>query len=154
MKQAAFSMAGFDRYTKTAKRAAILAEVDDVVSWAALCVLVEPFYPASKTGLLHGGERGAWGGLAYQGQSKVIKEKAPEARGRTNRRYRHRGVVNEAKRLLTAWRACTFFDVDPEPHRIRCAHIHGKPESIQEISCENAVQNQIDPAKSSYAEFP
>jgi IS5 family transposase len=31
-------------------------------------------------------------------QSEVIKEKAPNARDRTNRRYRKRGVVNEAER--------------------------------------------------------
>ena len=48
--------------------------------------------------LLHGEERDVWGDQAYQGQSEVIKEKAPKARDRTNRRYRHRGVVNEAER--------------------------------------------------------
>jgi IS5 family transposase len=48
--------------------------------------------------LLHGEERDVWGDQAYQGQSEVIKEKAPNARDRTNRRYRNRGVVNEAER--------------------------------------------------------
>jgi len=48
--------------------------------------------------LLHGEERDVWGDSAYQGQSEVIKETAPNARDRTNRRYRHRGVVNEAER--------------------------------------------------------
>ncbi len=48
--------------------------------------------------LLHGEERDAWGDQAYQGQGEIIKEKAPKARDRTNRRYRHRGVVNEAER--------------------------------------------------------
>jgi len=47
--------------------------------------------------LLHGEERDVWGDQAYQGQSEVIKEKAPNARDRTNRRHRHRGVVNEAE---------------------------------------------------------
>jgi IS5 family transposase len=48
--------------------------------------------------LLHGEERDVWGDQAYQGQGEIIKEKAPKARDRTNRRYRHRGVVNEAER--------------------------------------------------------
>jgi transposase, IS5 family len=48
--------------------------------------------------LLHGEERDVWGDQAYQGQSEVIKEKAPKARDRTNRRYRYRGVVSEAER--------------------------------------------------------
>ncbi len=50
MKQTTFSTAGFDRYTKTTKRAAFLAEMDAVIPWAALCGLVEPFYPKGETG--------------------------------------------------------------------------------------------------------
>ena len=50
LKQTTFSTAGFDRYTKTTKRAAFLAEMDQVVPWAALCGLVEPFYPKGETG--------------------------------------------------------------------------------------------------------
>ena len=256
LKQTTFSAPDFDRYTKITKRAAFLAEMDQVVPWAALCGLVEPFYPKGETGrrpfgvermlriyclqqwfnlsdpaaeealydslsmrrfvgidlgrepvpdetticrfrhlleahdfgrrmfefihehleakglrlssrtivdatiiqapsstknedktrdremhqtkkgnqwyfgmkahfgvdrrakvihstvataadvhdsavlgdLLHGEERNVWGDQAYQGQSEVIKEKAPKARDRTNRRYRNRGVVNEAER--------------------------------------------------------
>jgi transposase, IS5 family len=48
--------------------------------------------------LLHGEERDVWSDQAYQGQSEVIKERAPKARDRTSRRYRYRGVVNEAER--------------------------------------------------------
>jgi len=256
LNQTTFSTAGFDRYTKTTKRAAFLAEMDQVVPWPELCGLIEPFYPKGETGrrpfgvermlriyclqqwfnlsdpaaeealydslsmrrfvgidlgrepvpdetticrfrhllethdfgrrmfervhehleakglrlsggtivdatiihapsstkneaqardpdmhqtkkgnqwyfgmkahfgvdkrskvihavvataanvhdsavlgdLLHGEERDVWGDQAYQGQSEVIKETAPNARDRTNRRYRHRGVVNEAER--------------------------------------------------------
>jgi len=256
LKQTTFSTAGFDRYAKTTKRAAFLAEMDAVVPWAALCGLVEPFYPKGETGrrpfgvermlriyclqqwfnlsdpaaeealydslsmrrfvgidlgrepvpdetticrfrhlleahdfggrmfefihehleakglrlssgtivdatiihapsstkneekardpemhqtkkgnqwyfgmkahfgidrrskvihsvvataanvhdsavlgdLLHGEERDVWGDQAYQGQGEVIKDKAPNARDHTNRRYRNRGVVNEAER--------------------------------------------------------
>jgi IS5 family transposase len=50
LKQTTFSTAGFDRYTKTTKRAAFLAEMDHVVPWAALCGLVEPFYPKGEAG--------------------------------------------------------------------------------------------------------
>ena len=256
LNQTTFSTAGFDRYTKTTKRAAFLAEMDQVVPWPELCGLIEPFYPKGETGrrpfgvermlriyclqqwfnlsdpaaeealydslsmrrfvgidlgrepvpdetticrfrhllethdfgrrmfervhehleakglrlssgtivdatiihapsstkneaqardpdmhqtkkgnqwyfgmkahfgvdkrskvihavvataanvhdsavlgdLLHGEERDVWGDSAYQGQSEVIKETAPNARDRTNRRYRNRGVVNEAER--------------------------------------------------------
>ena len=35
---------------------------------------------------------------AYRGQRAVIRERAPKARDFTNRRYRHRGVVDEVER--------------------------------------------------------
>jgi IS5 family transposase len=35
---------------------------------------------------------------AYRGQRAVIREHAPKARDFTNRRYRHRGVVDEVER--------------------------------------------------------
>ncbi len=46
--------------------------------------------------LLHGAERRVWGDQGYRGQSAVIARCAPQAQDRTNRRYRHRGVVDEA----------------------------------------------------------
>jgi IS5 family transposase len=48
--------------------------------------------------LLHGNETRVWGDQAYRGQRAVIREHAPRARDFTNRRYRHRGVVNEVER--------------------------------------------------------
>ena len=48
--------------------------------------------------LLHGDERDVWGDSAYQGQEAVIKEVAPKAKDRTNKRYRRKGVVDEAER--------------------------------------------------------
>ena len=48
--------------------------------------------------LLHGEETRVWGDQAYRGQRAVIREHAPKARDFTNRRYRHRGVVNEVER--------------------------------------------------------
>jgi transposase, IS5 family len=48
--------------------------------------------------LLHGKETRVWGDQAYRGQAEVIKAQAPNARDFTNRRYRHRGIVDEAER--------------------------------------------------------
>ncbi len=48
--------------------------------------------------LLHGEETRVWGDQAYRGQRKVIHQCAPKAKDFTNRRYRHRGVVDEAER--------------------------------------------------------
>src|ERR1700757_653913 len=47
--------------------------------------------------LLHGQETRVWGDQAYRGQRAVIREHAPKARDFTNRRYRHRGVVDEVE---------------------------------------------------------
>ena len=48
--------------------------------------------------LLHGDERRVYGDQAYRGQTAVIREHAPNARDFTNRRYRHRGIVDETER--------------------------------------------------------
>jgi IS5 family transposase len=48
--------------------------------------------------LLHGRETRVWGDQAYRGQRAVIREHAHKARDFTNRRYRHRGVVDEVER--------------------------------------------------------
>jgi len=46
--QLALASTGFERYTKTTRRAAFLAEMERVVPWSALCALIEPVY--SKPG--------------------------------------------------------------------------------------------------------
>lgn len=48
--------------------------------------------------LLHGEETRVWGDQAYRGQTDVIKAHAPNAKDFTNRRYRHRGIVDEIER--------------------------------------------------------
>lgn len=48
--------------------------------------------------LLHGNETRVWGDQAYRGQRAVIRQQAPNARDFTNRRYRHRGVVDEVQK--------------------------------------------------------
>lgn len=48
--------------------------------------------------LLHGNETRVWGDQAYRGQRAVIRQQAPNAQDFTNRRYRHRGVVDEVQK--------------------------------------------------------
>ena len=50
MKQLTFSAKGFDRYSKTTRRAAFLAEMEEVVPWADIGALIEPFYPKPGNG--------------------------------------------------------------------------------------------------------
>ena len=48
--------------------------------------------------LLHGNETRVWADQAYRGQRAVIRRQAPRAQDFVNRRYRHRGVVDEGER--------------------------------------------------------
>jgi IS5 family transposase len=48
--------------------------------------------------LLHGDETRVWGDQAYRGQREAIRRAAPRAKDFTNRRYRHKGVVDETER--------------------------------------------------------
>src|SRR6201993_2647761 len=48
--------------------------------------------------LLHGKETRVWGDQAYRGQRAVIRQHAPRAQDFVNRRYRHRGVVDQVER--------------------------------------------------------
>lgn len=50
MKQMTLSAGGFERYGKTTRRAAFLAEMNRVVPWSALCAVVEPHYPKAGNG--------------------------------------------------------------------------------------------------------
>ena len=50
MKQLTFSAKGFDRYSKTTRRAAFLAEMEEVVPWPDMFALIEPFYPKPGNG--------------------------------------------------------------------------------------------------------
>src|SRR5438270_8333886 len=50
MKQMTLASSGFERYAKTTRRAAFLAEMNRVVPWAELCALIEPFYPKVGNG--------------------------------------------------------------------------------------------------------
>jgi transposase, IS5 family len=45
MNQMSLARGGFDRYGKTTRRAAFLAQMDKVVPWQELCGLIEPHYP-------------------------------------------------------------------------------------------------------------
>ena len=48
--------------------------------------------------LLHGNETRVYGDRAYRGQTAVIRAHAPDAKDFTNKRYRHRGIVDEVER--------------------------------------------------------
>ena len=50
MKQMTLATAGFERYGKTTRRTAFLAEMERVVPWSALCALIEPVYPKAGNG--------------------------------------------------------------------------------------------------------
>jgi IS5 family transposase len=51
MKQRTLAMmTGFERYTKKTRRAAFLEEMEQVVPWAELCALIEPYYPKAGNG--------------------------------------------------------------------------------------------------------
>jgi IS5 family transposase len=48
MQQLTLAAVGLERYAKTTRRAAFLAEMERVVPWSALCALIEPFYPSRQ----------------------------------------------------------------------------------------------------------
>ena len=50
MKQLTLATVGFERYARTTRRAAFLAEMERVVPWPALCALIDPYYPKPGNG--------------------------------------------------------------------------------------------------------
>jgi transposase, IS5 family len=50
MRQATFAGIGFERFGKTTRRSAFLAEMDKVVPWKDLCQLIEAVYPKPGNG--------------------------------------------------------------------------------------------------------
>lgn len=50
MKQKTLATMGFDKYTKTTRRAVFLGEMQRVVPWSELCALIEPVYPKPGNG--------------------------------------------------------------------------------------------------------
>jgi len=50
MRQQSFAEVGFERYGKTTRGEAFLAEMNGVVPWAELCALIEPVYPKAGNG--------------------------------------------------------------------------------------------------------
>jgi transposase, IS5 family len=49
-KQVTLTGTGFEKFSKTTRRAQFLAEMERVVPWAELCALVEPVYPKGEGG--------------------------------------------------------------------------------------------------------
>ena len=50
MRQLTLATAGFDKHSKQTRRAAFLAEMEQVVPWRELCAVVEPYYPKLGNG--------------------------------------------------------------------------------------------------------
>ena len=50
MRQATLASVGFERFGKTTRRAAFLAEMNQIVPWKELCQLIEPVYPKPGNG--------------------------------------------------------------------------------------------------------
>lgn len=50
MKQMTLAEGGFEKYSKTTRRAAFLADMERVVPWDKLCELIEPHYPKAGNG--------------------------------------------------------------------------------------------------------
>jgi IS5 family transposase len=50
MRQATLASVGFERFAKRTRRAAFLAQMEQVVPWRDLCQLIEPFYPKPGNG--------------------------------------------------------------------------------------------------------
>mgnify|MGYP002778568592 CR=1 FL=1 len=50
MKQTTLAEGGFEKYAKTTRREEFLLEMDKVVPWAELCMLIEPYYPKAGRG--------------------------------------------------------------------------------------------------------
>lgn len=50
MKQTTFATMGFNKFSKTTRRAVFLGEMDKVVPWTMLCKLIEPHYPKAGNG--------------------------------------------------------------------------------------------------------
>ena len=50
MKQTTLAEGGFEKYGKVTRRAVFLQEMDQVVPWAELCALIEPYYPKAGNG--------------------------------------------------------------------------------------------------------
>ena len=50
MRQTTLASVGFERHGRTTRRAAFLAEMDQVVPWKMLCRLIEPHYPKPGKG--------------------------------------------------------------------------------------------------------
>jgi hypothetical protein len=61
MRQLTLATASFDKHSKLTRRAAFLAEMEQVVPWHELCAVVEPFYPKPGTDARRSGWSGCCG---------------------------------------------------------------------------------------------
>lgn len=78
------TLAGFEKYGKTTRRAQFLAEMEQVVPWAQLCALIEPVYPKGGSG--EGGQPPDMA-TEYIGSSAVVAHRAVGGRPIVRRLY-------------------------------------------------------------------
>ena len=95
--------------------------------------------------LLHGEERRVWGDQAYRGQRHVIREHAPSAQDFTNRRYRHRGVVDEAEKARNRTKS---------KGRAKVEHSMGSSSAFRFVRCAIAGWTRMPTGCSSPAASP
>ena len=116
MRQLSFAGVGFDRFGKTTRRGAFLAEMGAVVLWKRLYGLIEPFYakpgkgrrPVGLDRMLRIYFLQHWFGLSDPAAeeslygSEAIRRCAPRAKDFTNQRCKFKGVVDEAEKAKNA----------------------------------------------------
>jgi len=64
MRQLTLATAGFDKHSKQTRRAAFLAEMEQVVPWRALCAVIEPFFSMLASSEVVEIRSDAWCGVA------------------------------------------------------------------------------------------
>ena len=48
MKQQSLGVFGFEKYRKQTRKEIFLAQMDEILPWAELCAIIEPFYPSGQ----------------------------------------------------------------------------------------------------------
>ena len=113
MRQLSLATPGFERYARTTRRAAFLAEMERVVPWSALCALIEPYYPNPGSGRPPVGVKrmlrlyfsaamaqpvgpgGRRGGLRFAGDARFCRDRS---RARAGARRNHGVLLSPSAR--------------------------------------------------------
>ena len=63
MKQQSSGISGFEKYRKQTRQEIFVAQMDEMLPWAALCDIIEPFYPKAS----------AQGGRSAMGIARMLR---------------------------------------------------------------------------------